>query len=96
MTDVPAMMRGGSHGPTHGLGRHGVASSRGPCVVLSCAQICLSDMAPRPVAFVISATVETLVLRSPLTGATSSHQTARYAYYKKGAYSHAYDYRSSS
>jgi hypothetical protein len=49
-------------------------------------------MAPRPVASVVPVTVEAPVPRSPLTRATSSHQTTRYAYYKKGAYSHAYDH----
>lgn len=75
IADVPVIMRDGSHGLAHGLDGHDVASSRhrGPCVGLPCAQIRLFDMAPRPVASVIPTTVEALVLRSPLTRATSSH-----------------------
>jgi hypothetical protein len=37
-------------------------------------------MVPRHVAFDISATMEILVLRLPLTEAASSHQTTRYAH----------------
>jgi hypothetical protein len=93
MVDVPTMMCGGSHGSASGLSGYNVAFSyhRGPHVVLPRAWIRPFGVAPHPIASDISATVEALVLRSPLTKATSSHQTAQYAYYKKGAYSRACD-----
>jgi hypothetical protein len=99
MADVLAMMRSGSNGPVPGFGGHVVTSSchRGSYVVLSCVWIRLFGVAPCPDAFVIPATVEAPMLRSLLTGTVSSHQTTRYAYYKKrGIYNHAYDYRLNS
>jgi hypothetical protein len=68
---------------------------RGPYAVLPCVWIHLFGMAPRPVTFAIPATMEALVLRSPLTGVVPSHQRST-LFIRKRAYSRDYDYRSGS
>jgi hypothetical protein len=76
------MTRGGSHGSALRLDLYNVAFSyrRGPFIVFLCTQILLLSMAPHTIASDILATVDNPVLRSPLTRASSSHQSMRYAY----------------
>jgi hypothetical protein len=71
VVDVPVMTCGGSHGSASGLDSYGVTFSyrRGPFVILSRARIPLPGMAPHPITSDILPTVETMVLRSPLTDA---------------------------
>jgi hypothetical protein len=78
MANVLAMMCGGSHDSALGLGGYNIVFSchRGPYVVLPCAWIRPFGMTSCLVASDIPTTVEASVLRSRLTGAASSHQTA--------------------
>jgi hypothetical protein len=94
MVDVSAIMCGGSHGFASGLSGYNVALSchRGLYFVLPRAWIRPFGMAPRHVASTIPTTMEAPMLRSPWTGAASSHQTTWYAYYMKGTYSRVCDY----
>lgn len=63
MADVPTMMHDGSHGLASGLDGYNMSffCHRGPYIVLSCARI------RSFVTDILAATVETLVMRSPLT-----------------------------
>jgi hypothetical protein len=77
VVDVPAVMRGGSHGLALGLDEHGMVSShhRGTHVVLLRIGIRPFGIAPCPIVSAIPATVEAPVPRSPPTGVTLYHQT---------------------
>jgi hypothetical protein len=71
VVDVLVMTCGGSHGSASGLDSYGATFSycRGPFVILSRARIPLPGMAPHPITSDILPTMETMVLRSPLTDA---------------------------